>query len=136
MSAVQSASFTHAEFCAQQLASMHESHVASPVRRPHVPASVPVGGSATDFFTFAFASAETAFATPLGRDSASFDCHVFAAVCDPPLLPGVGTVSMVVVLVQAKVIADAMAIAPKVIALMMSSKGLHAGRSLEPTLRP
>lgn len=121
-SAVQSASFMHAVFSAQQLASMHVSHVASPVRRPHAPPappSAPPEGRATEgFFPALFASAETARATPPGRDSASFDCQLFAAAAREPALPGDGTLSMVVVLVHAKVIVDVMAITPKVIPRM------------------
>ncbi len=121
MSAVQSASEIHAVFCAQQLASMQVSHVASPVPRPHAPASrlPPLGSPMVGFFWPFRAIAATVLATPLGRESARVDCQWLAAVGEvfpPAVLPGAPGVSIVVV--QANVSVDVMAITPKVINLM------------------
>ena len=128
MSAVQSASDTQAVFSAQQLASMHVSHVASPLRSPHVPPSAPAPpGTASPGFLPDFAAiAEMVFATPLGRESASFDCQWLACALALGVFPGASVVSMVVVLVHANVSVDVMAITPKVMALICPPKQVGA----------
>ena len=94
MSALQSASETHAVFSAQQVASMHVSHVASPVERPHVPPpSRPASPPESEIEGFPAVFEESpamVFASPPGRERASFDCQWLAEEPEPEpaVVPG------------------------------------------------
>ncbi len=129
MSAVQSASFTHAAFWVQQLVSRHESHVASPVWSPHVPPAPPNGVMPEPFAPpLFFPSAAIAAAFP-GFESESFECHpsafgssVFASGLGPEV------VVVVSVTVHAMVNVDVMAITPQVIAFMCPPRGRRSSR--------
>lgn len=130
ISAVQSASATHAAFGAQQLASRHASHVASPVERPQLPAPFvfvePSFGA--DFLPDAFvASAAIAVVLSTLFESARLVRNVtVASAPSGSARPDVFRISVVVV--HAKVNVDAMAIAPKVVAFIVSSEGRISAR--------
>jgi hypothetical protein len=112
MSAVQSASFTHAVFSVQQLVSRQLSHVGSPDESPHVPPDFKCIGPSGIFFR---PSAASAASSRTRFEIASF----VRQLCGAAVLAG-GCVcgAVVSVIVQAKVNVDVMAITPKVVGFM------------------
>jgi hypothetical protein len=106
MSALQSGSAAHAFPCAQQLAPMQASHVASPLETPHVPPP-PESTWKPAFFDFATAAMTVGFTRVA---SVSLECQLEGAAVET----GAGAAFLVsVVVVQAKPASDAMAIAPE-----------------------
>jgi len=130
MSAVQSVSFTHAAFCVQQLVSRHVSQVVSPVESPHFPP--PAIGRVPGVSLLPPREPPESAASPdafFGFASASFDLNApeassFGAV-DSGFWPSV-VVVVVSVTVHANVIADVMAITPKVVSRMCPPRGQGA----------
>jgi len=122
MSAVQSASATHAVLSAQQLASRHESQLASPVERPpQVPPPLPPERSRIPpppLPLLPSAAMTVECAPACARESGGFQPS------PGPSDVGLSPVDFVVVVeLQANVSVDAMAIAPKVVTRIWSSKG-------------
>ena len=124
MSAVQSASEAHAVVSAQQLVSRHVLHVASGVERPHPPAPPAERTCDADvLLPFVLLASACSAAALAGLDGESFgrrwareESFVAGAA------GSVRVASDTVVVVQASVIVDVMAITPQIIFVIMSSK--------------